>query len=230
MLTIRNTYLLSLLLFLLTCSAMGQSRVVVSAMGTDSEYRVSLCGRLLSHIPHESHTSLTSGEAILEALRGAPIKLWVHFSHGSAKRLYGNSARYGKSYLNSGLTAVASSSKYDDASCRSLDDLQYEMEQLKNIQFAKDAIIYLGSCWIGTPDDRNGGVIFAQRLANITGATVIAGRERTEPVRETYSTLRYTNNAHFFKFRPHMPPEEIGQVFDLSALIREQTTSTQNNR
>lgn len=203
-------------------SSLAQERILISSMGLDSEYRVALCGRILGSTPHEKRTRLTSGKAILEALRGQPIRLWVHFSHGSAKRLYGNSARYGKSYLNSGLTIVPASSKYDEASCRSLDDLDAEIREFKKITFTEDAVIYLGSCWIGTPDTRSGQVSFAQRLANITGATVIAGRERTEPLRETYSTLRYTNNAKFFKFRPHLPPEELSESFDLSALLREQ--------
>lgn len=198
-----------------------EERILITSMGLDSEYRVALCGGVLGSTPHEKHTRLTSGKAVLEALEGKPIRFWVHFSHGSAKRLYGNSARYGKSYLNSGLTIVAASSKYDKSTCRSLDDLDTQITQFKKITFAEDAVIYLGSCWIGTPGHRNGRVSFAQRLADITGATVIAGRERTEPVRETYRSLKYTNNANFFKFRPHLPPEELGQYFDLSQLLRQ---------
>ncbi len=222
-----------LFIFALSASIVSFSqtngRILVTSMGLDAEYRVTLCGRVLRNVPNERQTALTSGEAVINALKGDPIRLWVHFSHGSAKRLYGNSARIDKSYLNSGLTTVSSSSKYDDKSCRSLDDLKREIESFKNIEFVEGAVIYLGSCWIGTPDDRNGGVVFAQKLADITGATVIAGRERTEPLRETNQTLTYTNNANFFKFRPNLPPEELGRSFDLSDLLRKYQKNNQLN-
>ncbi|MGF1533444.1 MAG: hypothetical protein ACFCUI_07060 [Bernardetiaceae bacterium] len=206
-----------LILFFACLIPLKAQRVIVSAMGTDSEYRVTLASQVLGQVSHERHTGLTSGKSILEALRGDLIRLWVHFAHGSAKRIYGNSAARGISYLNAGLTATRNSSPYDAPECRSLDDLQEEIEAFQNIEFATGATIYLGACWIGTPDQS--GIVLAQRLANITGATVIAGRERTEPLRENSRTLRYTNNAHFFKFLPFREPEDLGKDFDLSVLL-----------
>jgi len=209
-----------LVLFFLAFQLNGQSdRIIVSSMGKDVEYRIS---RTLTHVPNaEVHKNINTGEDIINSLKGEkPIKLWVFYSHGNDSRFFGKDPRKQITYYSSGLTldgAAEDRTMYPKG--RTLSDLKKAIED-KIIVFDKDAIIYLGACAVaathlGTQQ------IFAQELADITGARIIAGEHQTEPLIESYKELIYTNTHRFYEFAPNKAPIDLGEKYHVTKMIDE---------
>ena len=113
-----------------------------------------------------------------------------------------------------------------------ISDLAYLKAAVDNgdIVFNKDACILITACNAGSDwevDDGNGSTritSFAQELADITGATVYAGRDvegdggvapKTEKrgVEMTYQ-MRHYKKGSFFKFTKGNDPEDVGNVFN----------------
>lgn len=208
-----------LVLFFLAFQLNGQNRIIVSSMGKDVEYRIK---RTLPHVPNaEVHKNLNTGEDIINSLKGKePIKLWVFYSHGNDSRFFGKDPRKKLTYYSSGLTldgAAEDRSMYPQG--RTLSDLKKEIDN-KSIVFDKDAIIYLGACAVAATHLETQQV-FAQELANITGARIIAGEHQTEPLIENYTELIFTNKHTFYEFSPNKAPINLGEKYHVTKMISE---------
>lgn len=126
-----------------------------------------------------------------------------------------------------------------------ISDLAYLKTAVENgdIVFSKDACILITACNAGSDwdvDDGNGSTrvtSFAQELANITGATVYAGRDvegdggvapRTEKRGEemTYQMRNYKKGS-FFKFTKGSEPEDVGNIFNTMDGIIQGTRKTE---
>lgn len=88
-----------------------------------------------------------------------------------------------------------------------------------NIQFAPNSLIVLGACAVAVPNPDT-GFVFAQALADVTGASVIAGEHKTEPFKENEREMVFTNVKNFIKFRPYQTPVIMGSRLDLVAQIK----------
>ena len=193
--------------------------IVVSSMGTDVQYRIS---RTLVHLKQFSPTSIkqrNSGKLILEVLEQekAPISLWVNYSHGNDNRLFGHK------YYSSGLT-ICRKDKNLYPKHRSLEDFKSLIDSNK-IQFTDDALIVLHACGAASPD-RESGLILCQELANITGAKVISGQHKTEPVIEDYKELIYSNTKDFVLFEANQKPMLMGDTIHLTNIINSYIENT----
>lgn len=208
-----------LVLFFLAFQLNGQNRIIVSSMGKDVEYRIS---RTLTHVPNaEVHKNINTGEDIINSLKGKnPIKLWVFYSHGNDSRFFGKDPRKQITYYSSGLTldgAAEDRTMYPQG--RTLSDLKKAIDD-KSIVFDKDAIIYLGACAVAARHLET-QQIFAQELADITGARIIAGEHQTEPLIENYSELIFTNKHTFYEFAPNKTPIDLGEKYHVTKMIDE---------
>ena len=196
-----------------------EGRILLTAMGEDMGYRLRLTEQHVLPLRYDSEDKIYTGREVLEALKGDSIRLWVHYSHGSTKRIYGHNPRENKYYIKQGL-ATSPFESMEHPQARSLADLKKEMEYYKSIKFTHDAIIYLGACWVAK--EAKDKTVFAQELARVTGVPVIAGGERTEPLEENSRDLVYSNNVFFYKFFPDGRASQIiGEYFELSDLIQE---------
>lgn len=195
-----------------------QGRILLTAMGEDMGYRLRLTEQHTLPVAYDSKDQIYTGREVIEALKGDSIRLWIHYSHGSTKRIYGHNPKEDKYYIDQGLaTSPFESTKHPQA--RSLADLKKEMTYYKTIKFTKDALIYLGACWVA--QEARDESVFAQELAKVTGVPVIAGSERTEPIEENSYELTYSNRIFFYKFMPDGTSRIIGEFFCLSDLIKE---------
>ena len=126
-----------------------------------------------------------------------------------------------------------------------ISDLAYLKTAVDNgdIVFNKDACILITACNAGSDwdvDDGNGSTrvtSFAQELADITGATVYAGRDvegdsgvapKTEKrgVEMTYQ-MRHYKKGSFFKFTKGNDPEDVGNIFNTMDGIIQGTNKTE---
>lgn len=194
----------------------AQKRVIISAMGQDVQYRIS---RAEVHAPSaETHRNIDTGEDLINHLKGDPIDFWVFFSHGNDSRMFGKNPKKRTTNYSSGLTLTSlAEDRQFYPKARTLADLEAAIKD-GSIQFADDAIIYLGACAVAAANP-NTNEIFAQELANVTGATVIAGEHQTEPQVENYQELIYTNIHHFMEFRPNQAPKLLGPRFHLTKMM-----------
>ncbi len=199
--------------------AQKNDRILISSMGTDVEYRISRTVRHhLKNKDYQVEKNVNSGQEILQVLKGGPLKLWVNYSHGDDHRLWGKDRITKASYYSSGLTMFDVSKKDLYPKSASLEDLRKAIAN-KAIQFEKGALIILHACAVATPHDETGN-IFAQELANITGATVIAGQHKTEPLIEDYKELVYTNTKEFILFKPYAAPKLMGGLLYLTETMK----------
>ncbi len=211
-----HTKSLFILLFVILTknSIYGQERVLITAMGEDVGYRV----RLLNH--HLDSTEwkrkVNTGKQLLNTLKGKPIQLWVNFSHGHHSRVFGKIPERKISFFTNGFVLSANAGRVGEEG-RTLEDLRHEI-MAGNIQFAPGSLIILGACAVAVPNEDT-GMIFAQELANITGAKVIAGEHKTEPLVENEQKMVFTNVNNFIEFRPYQSPLILGNQLDLVATI-----------
>jgi len=208
--------ILTCVIFFSTTLLEAQKRVIISAMGQDVQYRIS---RAEVHAPSaETHRNIDTGEDIINHLKGDPIDFWVFFSHGNDSRLFGKNPRKRTTNYSSGLTLTSLAEKADFyPKSRTLADLEKAIKD-GSIKFAEDALIYLGACAVAASNPIT-NEIFAQELANVTGATIIAGEHQTEPQTENYQELIYTNIHHFMEFRPNQTPKLLGPRFHLTKMM-----------
>ena len=205
--------------FVSMLSAQKNDRIVVSSMGTDVEYRISRTVRHhLKTKDYQVEKNVDSGQQILEILEGGPIKLWINYSHGDDHRIWGKDRITKESHYSNGLFMFDEDKKPLYPKGRSLVDLQKAIFN-KEIQFEKGALIILHACAVATPHKET-GFIFAQELANITGATVIAGQHKTEPLIEDYKELVYTNVKEFILFKPYAAPKLMGGKLYLTETMK----------
>jgi len=210
---------LFILLFvvLIKTSIYGQvqhERILITAMGEDVGYRVGLLNHHLDSA--EWKRKISTGKELLSTLKGKPIQLWVNFSHGHHSRVFGKIPERKISFFTNGFVLSANAGKVGEEG-RTLDDLQNEIIA-GNIQFAPGSLIILGACAVAVPNEET-GIIFAQELANITGAKVIAGEHKTEPLTENNKKMVFTNIKNFVEFRPYQSPVILGNELDLVATI-----------
>jgi len=191
-----------------------QERTLVTAMGEDVGYRV----RLLNHHldSAEWKRQVNTGKQLLATLRGAPIKLWVNFSHGHHSRLFGKIPERNISFFSNGFVLSADAGKVGQEGS-TLKDLQDEI-LTGNIQFTPESLIILGACAVAVPNEET-SIIFAQQLADITGANVIAGEHKTEPLVENEEKMVFSNIKNFIEFRSYQAPVILGNQLDIIAII-----------
>jgi len=191
-----------------------QDRTLITAMGEDVGYRVGLLNHHLDSA--EWKRKINTGKELLNTLKGKPIQLWVNFSHGHHSRVFGKIPERKISFFSNGFVLSANAGKVGEEG-RTLKDLQNEIIA-GNIQFAPGSLIILGACAVAVPNEET-GIIFAQELANITGAKVIAGEHKTEPLIENEQKMVFTNVNNFIKFSPYQSSMILGNQLDLVATI-----------
>jgi len=196
--------------------AQVQERTLVTAMGEDVGYRVRLIGQHLDN--EERKRKLNTGQQLLATLRGDPIRLWIHFSHGHHSRIFGKIPERKISYFSNGFI-ISPNVESVGKSSATLEDLRHEMAQGR-VQFVAGSLIILGACAVAVPNEET-GIIFAQELADITGANVIAGEHKTEPLKEDEREMVFTNVKNFIQFRPYQSPLILGSRLDLVATMQD---------
>lgn len=196
----------------------GLERVAAITFNSDVNYRA---GHLRSlngdDITRKVLTTNPAGqmvEAFREATQADPngigfVAIW---GHGVRSLLFGS---------NSGAMVV--------------DDLAQLQQAVDNgdIRFAPNATIYIGNCNAGT---LNNGVSFAQGIADITGARVIAGstdgsgpgRGSVGPLDETNGNMKYTMSQpgkdNFRLFQRGEQPFDLGGQIDLQPMLERAKT------
>lgn len=211
-----HTKSLFILLFVILAknSIYGQDRILITAMGEDVGYRVRL---LKYHLDSaEWKRKISTGKELLNTLKGKPIRLWVNFSHGHHSRVFGKIPERKISFFTNGFVLSSNAGRVGEEG-RTLDDLRNEIIA-GNIQFLSGSLIILGACAVAVPNEET-GIIFAQELANITGAKVIAGEHKTEPLVENNKKMVFTNVNNFIEFRPYQSPVILGNQLDLVETI-----------
>lgn len=209
----------TLFFFAINANAQVEGRVILTSMGTDVQYRVGRTALHLSQYNCEKKTKANSGQVLMQTLEGEksePISIWVNFSHGNSSCLFGKDHRKKLCFYSNGLSLFPKNREVFDQN-RSLGDLKWAVDN-GEIQFAQDALIVIHACVAGSVNEKQ-GIIFAQELADITGATVIAGQHQTEPVIETEEEMTYSNVHQFVKFLPNEPPVLIGKALNLTKLL-----------
>lgn len=206
--------------------AQVQERTLVTAMGEDVGYRVRLIGQHFDN--EERKRKLNTGQQLLATLRGEPIRLWIHFSHGHHSRIFGKIPKRKISYFSNGFI-ISPNVESVGKSSATLEDLRREITYRK-VRFAPGSLIILGACAVAVPNEET-GIIFAQELADITGANVIAGEHKTEPLKENEREMVFTNIKNFIQFRPYQIPLILGSRLDLVATVQEhlQSNSSEEN-
>ena len=127
-------------------------------------------------------------------------------------------------------------------SSNDLDEIATLVETNK-IKFYDNAIIYLGGCNVGTAGDiinpstnESEYIVFAQKLADVTGAVVIAANDQVIPkksVKEnefmTYSTAR-SSNTSFWMFKKGQDPISLGREVSVLELLQQVKDSVLNEQ
>jgi len=126
-------------------SAQNKDRILISSMGNDCEYRISRTVRHhLKKDTYQVERNVDDGEQVLNILQGAPLNLWINFSHGDDHRIWGKNRITKMSHYSSGLTMFSNPpGAYPES--RSLEDLKAAIEN-KEIQFAENGLIILHAC------------------------------------------------------------------------------------
>jgi RHS repeat-associated protein len=122
-------------------------------------------------------------------------------------------------------------------------DVIATLVETDKIKFYKNAIIYLGGCNVGTEGDiinpsthKSEYVVFAQKLADITGAIVVAANDQVIPkknVKEkdfmTYSTAR-SSKTSFWMFQKGQDPISLGCEVSVIDLLKQVENSILNEK
>lgn len=185
-------------------------------MGNDVDYR---SAKMATNDPEVESHSLNDGVtgliSILESASSSDpegigfISLW---SHGTPGRVFEKGHWNGKNRIT-------------------LNDLSTIEASVNNgdINFAEGAIIFLGACNAGM---NLGGTSFAQKLADITGAIVVAADGQVGPKNEKGNNLVYTTfypkNNHFHWFTKGNSSKKVGSEVNTMSLLKrakEQTRS-----
>ncbi len=209
------------LFFSVSSCSQENGRLLISTMGNDVDYRVSRTVKHLSDYDHLAEKGVNTGAEMLGFLSGDSINLWVNYSHGNNSRLFGKNPKRKISYYSEGLILFDDSTSNE--SSRSLDDLKNEMEEGK-ITFTENSLIILHSCAIASLHEET-GLIYGQKLADITGARVVAGQHQTEPVIEDYERLIYSNKKEFVLFIPNDTAMLMGDTLYLTNIINQHLAS-----
>ena len=215
----------------------GLEAVVGVSLGGDVNYRKSLLKSIYESaivetiVAADKQGSPNEIEQLCGLLKRATVEDPEHtigfvaiWGHGSYGVVYGHGIPTGRMEIS---------------------DLAYLKTAVENgdIVFSKDACILITACNAGSDwdvDDGNGSTrvtSFAQELANITGATVYAGRDvegdggvapRTEKRGEemTYQMRNYKKGS-FFKFTKGSEPEDVGNIFNTMDGIIQGTRKTE---
>jgi hypothetical protein len=187
----------------------GLVKYLAITLGKDVFYR----GRELNRIDKSvEHHNISNGiDGFLDVLKNATaldsdgigfISIW---SHGAAGMIFGENWRSTDNYIYSS----------------DLNQLENAIDN-EEVIFAADAVIFLGACNAGT--DKKNAVSFAQKLANITGATVIAANDRVGPKDESKGNLIYSvsfpKKNKFFEFTSD-GKLEIGSEINVVSLLEQ---------
>ena len=119
-----------------------------------------------------------------------------------------------------------------------IEDLEGIREGMESgdIVFNENAVILITACNAGTditvtdPDGTERTTSFAQELADITEAKVVAGRNTgVSPLRETQGTemsyqVKYYSEGSFFQFQKGQTPFEIGNTYNTATGIERGTS------
>ena len=146
------------------------------------------------------------------------------FSHGSSNNIFAKGG-----FING-------------ISSNDLDKITTLVESDK-IKFYNDAIIYLGGCNVGTEGDiinpstnKSEYVVFAQKLADLTGTIVIAANDHVTPKKDvsektfmTYSTARPSKTS-FWMFRKGQDPVSLGPEVSVIELLQQVKNSIFNEQ
>lgn len=201
-------------------NAQVDGRIILTSMGTDVQYRVGRTAEHLCSFEYETQT-MADGKILLETLKGEesePVSVWVNFSHGNNSCLFGKDHKKKLCYYSSGLSLYPKNRNIYKGN-QSLGELKWAVET-GAIQFTEKALIVIHACVAGSVNEKE-GLIFAQEVADITGATVIAGQHQTEPVLEDEVAMIYSNVHQFVKFRPNEMPVLIGKELNLTQLLKD---------
>jgi RHS repeat-associated protein len=186
----------------------GLTKYLAITMGRDVRYRGQ---NLASYDSEIEHTELNNGiTGLTKILQNASstdkdgigfIALW---SHGISGEIFEN-----RNWI------------YNSISTNDLELIETSVNN-GDINFADGAIIYLGACNAGTNDGN--GTSFAQKLANITGASVIAAtNDQVGPKNESKGKLIYTtyypNKNQFNWFGNKKTPISHGSEADVMSLL-----------
>ncbi|MDR2955263.1 MAG: DUF6443 domain-containing protein [Prevotella sp.] len=193
----------------------GLTKFLSITMGKDVNYRGQLLSRNDNSVEHHNISNGIKGmvSTLKDATASDPegIGFLSIFSHGAEGQIFGDDWRTNDNSIYSS-------------------DLDQLEEAIKNgdISFSRGAIIYLGACNAGT--NKRISTSFAQKLANVTGATVVAANDRVGPKDETNGNMVYTvahprKNA-FFNFG-NSEPYELSNEVDVMRLLKQAKRMTQ---
>ena len=193
----------------------GLERLLAVTMGEDVKYRASF---IKTHNSDVENLNIKNGEIAIGILANFLVEntkkdekgigFIAIFSHGIPNNIFV------KGDFGNGI------SSYDLDEIGSLVDNQ-------SIKFFEECVIYLGGCNTGTEGDminKEGEVeylTFAQRLADMTNATVIAANDRVTPIIEKKdgSEMSYSvsnpQKGSFFLYRKGQNPVSIGRTVNI---------------
>lgn len=193
----------------------GLERLLAVTMGEDVKYRASF---IKTHNSDVENLNIKNGEIAIGILANFLVEntkkdekgigFIAIFSHGIPNNIFV------KGDFGNGI------SSYDLDEIGSLVDNQ-------SIKFFEECVIYLGGCNTGTEGDminKEGEVeylTFAQRLADMTNATVIAANDRVTPIIEKKdgSEMSYSvsnpKKGSFFLYRKGQNPVSIGRTVNI---------------
>ena len=216
----------------------GLEAVVGISMGGDVEYRKShlrllnsqaITTSLISPTNPKEPSEITSLVDVLsQATKNDPNKMIgfiAIWGHGTAGNVYGST----------GITSNPTGS----LETSDLDRIRQAISD-GEIVFSPNSIILITACNAGTPtstftnpDGTLGEISFAQELADITGAKVIAGRNVSgdggvSPLNETGGKemsyqMRDYKKGSFFQFQSGQSPVDIGNTYSTTTGISQGT-------
>jgi RHS repeat-associated protein len=210
----------------------GLERLLAVTMGEDVKYRASF---IKTHNTDVESLNIKNGEIAIGILANFLVEntkkddkgigFIAIFSHGTPNNIFV------KGDFGNGI------SSYDLDEIGSLVDDQ-------SIKIFEECVIYLGGCNTGTKGDminKEGKLeylIFAQKLADMTNATVIAANDRVTPITEKKdgSEMSYSvsnpNKGSFFIYRKGQDPVSIGgtvNIMDYFKKIENRDSSNSNS-
>ena len=198
----------------------GLERLLAVTMGKDVKYRASF---IKTHNADVESLNIKNGEIAIGVLVNFLVEntkkddkgigFIAIFSHGTPNNIFV------KGDFGNGI------SSYDLDEIGSLVDNQ-------SIKFFEECVIYLGGCNAGTEEDMINKdreleyLTFAQKLADMTNATVIAANDRVTPITEKKdgSEMSYSvsnpNKGSFFLYRKGQDPVSIGGTVNIMDYIK----------
>jgi hypothetical protein len=198
----------------------GLERLLAVTMGKDVQYRASF---IKTHNSDVESINIKNGEIAIGVLANFLVEntkkdekgigFIAIFSHGTSNNIFV------KGDFGNGI------SSYDLDEIGSLVDNQ-------SIKIFEECVIYLGGCNTGTEGDminKEGKLeylTFAQKLADITNATVIAANDRVTPITEKRdgSEMSYSvsnpSKGSFFLYRKGQDPVSIGGTVNVMDYLK----------